>query len=289
LWTALALVVDVVRFAARRRPFMSVRTLAFACLYFWGEVVGLLRLLLAGNDVARNYAVQAWWTGLLFRAVRRLFALTFVVDGDACVGPGTVVLVRHSSIIDALLPAWFITRAHGVRLRYVVKRELLADPCMDIAGNRLPHHFVARTGDDTAADVAAIEALARGAHVDEATLVYPEGTRFTPAKRDRAITALAARDPALAERARALTSTMPPKLAGAFALLDGAPAADAIFMAHTGLEGFAHVDDIWSGALLGRTVRISLWRVPRERIPTESHARALWLYDEWAQVDALAG
>ena len=65
--------------------------------------------------------------------------------------------------------------------------------------------------------------------------------------------------------------------------------ADAIVVAHAGLEGFAHVADVWSGALVGRTVRVRFWRVPRALIPNDDDARAAWLYGEWAKIDAFIG
>ncbi len=283
---AAAVVVDVVRAAVSSRPFMSVRLLAFAFVYAWSEVVGLCWLFVAGPDVHRTYAIQRWWTGLLFTSVRVLFRLRFVVEGDECAGPRAVVLVRHASIIDTLLPSVFLTRAHGVKLRFVVKRELLEDPCLDVAGNRLPNHFVARRTEDTDADVAAVRALAAGCAADEAVLVYPEGTRFTEHRRDKALALLAQRSPELATRAQTLSRVLPPKPSGAFALLDGLPGADAVFLAHAGLEGFAHVADVFSGALVGRTVHVKMWRVPRDRIPEERGARTRWLYDEWQKVDA---
>ena len=70
-----------------------------------------------------------------------------------------------------------------------------------------------------------------------------------------------------------------------FALLEGSPAADALFVAHHGLEGTALVQDIWSGGLMGRTIHIACWRVVREQIPVEREARTRWLYEEWRRVD----
>ena len=58
-----------------------------------------------------------------------------------------------------LLAAALLSRPHGVRLRYVLKRELLWDPCLDIVGHRLPNAFVRRGSRDTAGDVAAVRGL----------------------------------------------------------------------------------------------------------------------------------
>ena len=70
------------------------------------------------------------------------------------------------------------------------------------------------------------------------------------------------------------------------ALLQGAPEADVVFLAHTGLEEARTLADLWNGKLIGRVVRATSWRVPREQVPTGVRARIAWLYDEWAKVDA---
>ena len=128
-------------------------------------------------------------------AVRVLFRLRLEVTGDDAVAPGPViVLIRHASIVDNLLPANLITRPHRIRLRYVLKRELLADPCLDVAGRRLPNYFV-RRGTGEAQEVERVRALAHGLGADEGVLIYPEGTRFTPERRARAIARIGERDP----------------------------------------------------------------------------------------------
>lgn len=285
-----ALLVDLARFASAGRPFMSIRVLAFGLVYLAAEVSGLAMLAL-DRSIDGTYAVQSRWGHALFAAVSALFRLRFVVEGDEVLTEvdRSVVLVRHTSIIDSLLPTIFITRAHGMRLRFVLKRELLEDPCLDIAGLRLPNHFASRTREGTADDLAAIRVLAEGLAPDEGALIYPEGTRFTAEKRECALARLAVDAPALLDDATALVHLMPPKPAGVAALLDGAPTADAIFVAHDGLEGSASVTDIWSGALLGRTVRVRMWRVPRGDIPDEPYARTRWLYAEWRKMDAWLG
>jgi hypothetical protein len=60
----------------------------------------------------------------------------------------------------------------------------------------------------------------------------------------------------------------------------------ARFFAHAGLEGFAKIEDIWSGAMLGRTVAVRVWRVPRAEVPEDEEGRVRILYKQWARVDA---
>ncbi|MDC0708578.1 hypothetical protein POL68_08865 [Stigmatella sp. ncwal1] len=51
------------------------------------------------------------------------------------------------------------------QLKYVLKRELLWDPCLDVVGRRLPNVFVERSGDRGKAEIEAVATLvARCAH-----------------------------------------------------------------------------------------------------------------------------
>jgi 1-acyl-sn-glycerol-3-phosphate acyltransferase len=294
----LALAHDVVRFALSRRPFMLVRLVAFALFYAWAELVGLAVLGLVwlasltsrereGTLVARTYAVQRRWAHALFVFARWLLSLRFEVEGDAHVEPGPViVLVNHASLLDTLLPTIFVTHAHDLRLRFVLKEELLVSPCLDVAGLRLPNVFVDRSSTQTGRELERIRALSSHLGPREGAILYPEGTRMTPKKRERALAKLATDDPALHAEAQELTRVMPPRFGGASALLDGAPEADVLLLAHRGLEGFAHFGDFLAGSLVGTTIHLRFWRVPRAEVPTDREGRARWLLREWRRVDA---
>ena len=222
---------------------------------------------------------------MLLGAVRALFRLRLEVAGDDEVAPGPViVLIRHASIVDNLLPANLVARPHRIRLRYVLKRELLADPCLDVAGRRLPNYFV-RRGTGEAQEVERVRALAHGLGTDDGVLIYPEGTRFTPERRARAIARIAERDAGLAARAERIRHLLPPRLGGVGALLDGAPEADIVVIAHHGFDGLRLISDIWRGGLVGLVVRVRVTRVPRSTVPDADAARADWLYDLWQDVD----
>ena len=112
---------------------------------------------------------------------------------------------------------------------------------------------------------------------------YPEGTRHTAEKAKQALKRLAKGDAALYEKAKRLRHVLPPRLGGPMALLGAG--FDAVFCAHTGLDGFAHVKDMWNGKLVGNTVNVKFWRVPKSEIPEDRQARALWLFDQWQLVD----
>jgi 1-acyl-sn-glycerol-3-phosphate acyltransferase len=209
------------------------------------------------------------------------------VDGLEVASPGPVlVFMQHASMPDTLLPTNFITRRFGIQLRFVVKRELLVDPCLDIAGHWLPNYFVDRGATDPAQEVARIKALADELGPSDGVLIYPEGTRFTREKQGRAIAKLREGDPAIFALAERLRHVLPPRLGGPLALLDGDAQADVVFVAHHGFGGFGSMSRIWRGAMVRRTIRMAFWRVPRAEIPAEPDARVRWLYDHWHRMDA---
>lgn len=292
---ALALLVDLGRRLAFGVPPTAARLLAFLWVYLAAEVAGLAAmtavwaLSLGGRREAAlqqmTLGLQQLWAGALFGAVRGLFGLRLEVAGAEAIAPGPlIVLIRHASIVDNLLPSALIARPNGIRLRYVLKRELLADPCLDVAGRRLPNYFV-RRGTGEAAEVERVRSLARGLEPDEGVLIYPEGTRFTPERRQRAIARIGEGDPGLAARAERLRHLLPPRLGGVRALLDGAPDADVLVIAHHGFDGLRLISDIWRGGLVHLVVRVRVTRVPRSAVPVDDDARAIWLYDLWQDVD----
>jgi 1-acyl-sn-glycerol-3-phosphate acyltransferase len=295
LLLVVGLVIDAVRRAASGIRPTAARLVLFLWVYLAAEVVGLAVLAalwvasLGGRRRAglrdATWRVQQLWAAVLLGAVRVLFRLRLEVAGDDAVAPGPViVLIRHASIVDNLLPANLVARPHQIRLRYVLKRELLADPCLDVAGRRLPNYFV-RRGTGEAQEVERVRALAHGLGREDGVLIYPEGTRFTPERRARAIARIAERDARLAARAERLRHLLPPRLGGVEALLDGAPHADVVVIAHHGFDGLRLISDIWRGGLVGLVVRVRMTRVPRSTVPEAGAARADWLYDVWQDID----
>lgn len=288
----LALLVDVLR-PAGRRSWVSARLVLFGVGYLGTEVLGLVLLLgvwastlgRPAARAARTWPVQRLYTAMHFASVRTLFRLRFEVEGaEACTPGPLLVLVRHASIVDTLVPAVFLANAHRLRLRYVLKRELLVDPCLDVAGHWIPNRFVARGGEDTANAVASVRSLKAGLGPDEGVLLYPEGTRFTREKQRRVRERLKGDAAALA-RAERLRHLLPIHPGGVLALLDAAPACDVLFVGHTGLEGFARIADIWRGALVGRTVKVRFWRESAAAVPQADEARLAWLAERWQRLD----
>jgi 1-acyl-sn-glycerol-3-phosphate acyltransferase len=291
----LALAVDVVRFIAFRRPFMAVRMLAFGWVWLATEAVGIIRFFLqwlaAGfgrnrkHMVDRAWAVQQWWARVLFGSVRRLFRLGLEVDGYDSVTPGPILaMFRHASIIDNLLPAALLTDAKGLKLRWLIKRELLEVPSLDVGGKRLPNYFVDRAAADPREELRRIRALATNLASDEGILIYPEGTRFTERRRARALEKLQESASSLYDRASRLRYVLPPRIGGVLTLLDSG--VDPVICAHEGLGGFAKVRDIWSGAIMNTTIRVKFWRVAAADVPTDRKGRIDWLYAQWEAIDA---
>jgi len=273
----------------------SLRLLALVWTFLLAELVGVLlaqciwlRSRLGGGDprLRRDtYALQRGWVRVLLGAILRLFDIDLRVSGPACPRPGPVVLLlRHTSFIDTLLPGSLLACSLGMRLRYILKKELRLDPCLDIVGARLPNYFIDRAG-ETAREVAAIERLATDLDDDEVVLLYPEGTRFGRTKRERILERLRTRDPERHARFAQLHHVLPPRPAGTLALLRSG--YDVVFCAHAGLEGFASLHDLLSGALVGTTIRAWMWRIPAASLPAGEGDRLRWLDDQWAEVDRL--
>lgn len=288
--------VDLVRWASTRRPWMATRLVVFLMAYTAAEVVGITALGLtwlasAGGRLfdlaASTFVIQRSWAGFVLRACRFVFGLQITAAGLESVQPAPFILVaRHASIVDNLLPSWFISRTHRTHIRYVMKQELLVDPALDLAGNRLVNAFIRRGESDS--EMRDIRWLAATLPPDEAILIYPEGTRFSTEKRDRSMAILSRRNPRLARRATELVHVLPPRLGGTLALLESCT-ADVVVMAHRGLDGFARVADIWRGAMVRRTVEVEFWRIPRAEIPVGRTERAEWLFDTWARIDRWIG
>jgi 1-acyl-sn-glycerol-3-phosphate acyltransferase len=288
----IALAIDL----ARRTPLPLVRTVLMLPWYFVLEALGLLaagavwlaRPLLGRERYERaNFRLQCAWARALFGGACRLFGMRVETAGEDALGPGPILLLlRHASVADTLLPAVLVSSRTGRRLRYVMKRELLWDPCLDVVGQRLPNAFVRRgTGD--AAETALVRELATGLADDEGILLYPEGTRWTPARRRAVIDRLArSADPKLLERAQALQWLLPPRLGGVLALLESAPEADVVIGVHTGFEGVRSLADVWNGALVGRRIRVRFERIAAAVVPAEREARVDWIFDQWSRLDA---
>ena len=132
-----AFFVDLFRWATKRSTWMAMRLVLFLWIYLAGDTVGILSLfgvwVLSGFGRNRErmldwtWRFQQLWVGFFFGMVRLLLGLRVEVEGEECVRPGPViVLIRHASIVDNLLPSVFVAARERIRLRYVLYRELLS-------------------------------------------------------------------------------------------------------------------------------------------------------------------
>ncbi|MEX0796744.1 MAG: lysophospholipid acyltransferase family protein [Acidimicrobiia bacterium] len=285
-----ALVVDAVMAVILRRPGAATRVVAFTWIYLVGEVwavlaLGLVSLLGKRRSMALTYRLQGWWAAWNYRAFALVFDVSFHTEGsDSAVPPPVIVLARHASLIDSLLPVVFIAQRQQINLRYVLKRELLVDPALDIAGNRLPNYFIDRASSDSESELTSLRELASGMSDSEGVVIFPEGTRFSETKHARLVARQRNKQGTVAELTRAFKNVMPPRPAGTLAILD-ATDADVVVLAHRGLEGFSGLGDVWAGAVVGANVAVKMWRVERGLVPQGRSERTEWLYRLWAEVD----
>lgn len=236
------------------------------------------------------YDLRIHWARSHLGGIRALFGLTFEVEGIEAAGPGPVlILIRHASIIDNTLPDALIGHAHGLGLRFVLKRELQVIPTIDIGGRWVPTNFVRRASKDPASELAQVRRLAHELGPGEGVLIYPEGTRHTEEKLRRAQQLIAERQPDIAPLADKLRWVLPPRLGGPLALLDESRGADVVVCGHVGLDGFEHIRDIWTGGLVGTTVRVRVWRYPASSLPDGEEERVRWLYERWQVLDDWVG
>lgn len=287
VWVPLAALFDLVR-GKWRLP--VTRLLAFALCWSWLEVWGVavsFILWVSGqtHNVSAHYRLQRMWAGGLMRALRATVGVSVRVDNVEVLSPGPVlVLSRHASLADSLVSAWAIGNVAGLRPRYVLKRELMADPCLDIVGHRLPNYFLNRSSNDPAEELQGVAELGRNLGEHDVAVIFPEGTRVNDAKREKILQAMAERNPSRATRLAQLRRLLPPKPAGASALINAAPSVDIVVAAHTGFDGL----DTFGG-MLRRLERGShqgrMWfrRVSRTDVSEEKLAE--WLDDVWLALD----
>lgn len=286
----LALVADLLT-APRRMPATRLTLMGWGYAIF--ETVGVVRsfglwLRFAGNvasprSLERHHQLQRWWASAIVGVAERTVGLRFAGPDPALPDGPVIVLARHSSMADAILPAYLIGVQADRRIRYVLKHELLVDPCLDIVGNRLPNHFIDRADTDEH-QLAVLRGLAAGDH-DDALVIFPEGTFALPEKQLRAVHHLERHDPERASRAKALRHTLLPRPTGTLALLEAAPDADVLVLAHTGLEGAAYARGVWRSVPLRSPVVVRPELHPRATVPEDRAGRIDWLDRTWAEVD----
>ena len=274
----------------------TARLLAFAWCWVWLEICGVTAaaaMWIVGQSAnsERHYALQRWWAKHLLGALQATCSLSVSAQNIAALQPGPVImLARHASLADSLVSAYVVTSLAGMNPRYVLKRELLADPCLDVVGQRLPNHFLDREAADAAPELLALEKLVTDIDTSTVGIIFPEGTRANPAKRERAMQKILSGDPNRAQRLAPMKNLLPPRPAGAAAMLRGNAQADVVVAWHVGFEGL----DTFGGILRALStsippIRFDLRRIERSVVPSAAHDNmpefTKWLDDEWMRMD----
>ena len=291
LWVLIVATLDLIH----RSAWARLRCGLYLTWFLVCEAVGLLVALglfiwpSGSREVwlSRHYALQNYWAGALLDGAVKIFRLKIQIEGQEAFESGPLLLfMRHATLIDTLLPAALVSRPHGMRLRYVMKRELRIDPCLDIVGDRLPNAFIRRGLADGSAERLRVIDLTRDLGSKDGVVIYPEGTRFTPERRARLMKKFSeAGESARLAKAESFLHVLPPRLGGVMGLMDVAPEADVVFCAHSGMERLTRLGDLFSGQVLGAKLRVRAWRVRAQDIPRTEVAREAWLEEEWRKVD----
>lgn len=289
VWVVIAALVDLV---SRRWRFPTVRLLAFALLWSWLEmagVVGAATTWLVGraHHMPTQYALQRWWAASIMRSLRIACGLRVEVSGAGSIPDGPVVcLVRHASLGDALVSAWILGSLSHRFPRYVMKKELLLDPCLDIVGQRIPNWFVDRGSVAIRQEMSGIRGMAEDMGPRDVAVIFPEGTRSTDEKRTALVARLERRAPDRHGRLTALRHLLPPRLAGVQTLLDSVPEASVVLMRHVGFDGLDSLRGIHRAMGQGRTrARVVLEWVPGDQVPRGGELGD-WLDHQWLRMDS---
>jgi 1-acyl-sn-glycerol-3-phosphate acyltransferase len=258
----------------------------------WMEFLGVAIALcitparLAGEQPFQtlNRWLQHWWVTNLMRALSAIFSLRVEVNGDDCLNPPPgLMLIRHSSLIDTLLPVLILSK-QAIRFRYVLKHELLFDPCLDLVGCRLPNAFIKRQG-NAETELKMLSELARTTEDNETVIIYPEGTRFTADRRAALLSRLRAKSSKRVELAESLKHTLPPRPGGSLTLLNQLQERSVVIVAHVGFEGAARISDVFNGSLVGKRIAIQIWRIQPDELPRDDADQREWLDQWWGRVD----
>jgi 1-acyl-sn-glycerol-3-phosphate acyltransferase len=226
---------------------------------------------------------------VFFTEARRVIKLEIETRGptpDAFPGRPLLVCCRHAGPGDSFTLIHALMSWYGREPRVVLKDTLKWDPAIGVILHRLPARFISpnpKAGHDVESQ---IRALAADLDHNDAFVIFPEGGNFTPARRERGIARLRKLGlEKMAERAENMTTVLAPRPGGLIAALDAAPDADAIIVAHTGLDHVLTVGDIWRSLPMDKKIIMRWWQVPRSEIPEGREERIEWLFAWWEQVD----
>jgi 1-acyl-sn-glycerol-3-phosphate acyltransferase len=246
---------------------------------------GFARRLHGATSIARHEALQCWSLRTLSRRASQLLGFRLVVHGGDLLDAGPViVLSHHRHVADSALPTQLCLVERDWHVRGVIMQEMLADPGFDLIYQRTGHVFIDRADPDAAR--ASIRRLATPRDARTALVIFPEGRLFRPDLRDRYLQRLAHTCPARRATLADLRHLLPPRPHGVLELLNAAPDADVVVLAHSGLEHLPPLRQIMARGL-PRTIplRVRLRRIARHDVPADPHEQIAWLDTIWRQLD----
>ena len=288
LWLVGGVIIDLIR-GKLRLPI--VRLLTFGTCWCWLELAGVAMagaLWISGQSHRRSahYAIQRWWSSRLVGALRVTCSLRVEIEGLDTLGARPIVaLCRHASIADALVVGWVLSAQAHRKPRFVLKKELSFDPCLDVVGRRVPNYFVDRRAVNTQTEINGIAEMAHGMTDGDVAIIFPEGTRTNPKKQAQVLQKLRDRDPQRGALLAGLKYLLPPKFAGAAALIAAVPNADVITVSHVGFDGLNNFRGMLSQVAAKQSAaRVVITRHARENIPSGAEFVA-WLDAQWLEMD----
>lgn len=240
---------------------------------------------------SRHYGVMRWFLGLVYAAAERTCGLTMDVRGPAAdCDPERplIVLSRHAGPGDSLLVVHQLLNVNQRRPRVIMKASLQLDPSVDVVANRLPNVFIGRRA-GSGLFTEQIGRLATGLGAGDALVLFPEGGNWTPGRWRRGIRRLRRSGKLdLAKRASDMSHLLAPRPGGVLAAIAACPAADVVFVAHTGLDQFSGLADLWRRLPEGVSVTAQCWLVPSAEVPRHADrtAQVEWLFRWWETMDS---
>ncbi|KAN0019680.1 hypothetical protein ACTFIU_002901 [Dictyostelium citrinum] len=321
-----ALALDLYHYK-RRRGLNYVRILTFFESYLFIELIALISTfliyfihllsLIVVSDPGKarffrwNYWYQSWWGGeMLFGWSCYLLGIDVEVEvagdvnssfiahyydkgfkkrlADALgIGP-KIIFSRHASFADTLVPQGIFSLFY--HMRYIVKKELLWDPALDVSGSRTPNFFLFRDAgtDGMEVEIEAIKSMVSDFKPTEpdVTCIWPEGTRFSKSKREKVLESFKKKnDTKNYELASNLKHTLLPRVGGVLSLLEANPCGDILFCYHFGMEASSDFGQMMNGELCNRVVKIKFEQIKYKDIPKTKQERIDWLLRKWVDID----
>jgi len=294
----LALPVLAILDLVRGRSFPWFRCYVFFFYYACLQVAGLSSLLIiwiwhvGGDRDARGYwdgnlRIQRTWLRLMGWGLLKIYSATIEMSGvEDFQNRPFIMLLRHASVADPLIPGLLFGDQH-LEMRFVMKNQLLFDPCLDINGNRLFFRFVKRGGRQTEKEVGRVAELMDDTGPGRGPLICPEGTIYSKSKSARIKEKIDRGEIEGGEQVRGLEAVLPPRLPGTLAIFDRMTNEDVIFIAHAGLERMSYFRDFLRGDLIGARLKVEMWSYRAEEVPSDREGRISWLYENWKRVDRM--